>query len=562
MADVYKGLVDARGRPIEKRALLEETAAASISGVRSPITGYPGDGLNPQRVAAILREADTGNPIRFLELAETVEERDPHIVGVLGTRKRSVSQLEITVEDASSDPAHKMHAELVREWLKRDELASELFDLLDAIHKGYSFTEIIWDTSEGQWVPGRLEWRDPRWFDFALEDLRTPQMMTEGGQRLPLPGGKFIYAPMAAKSGIPTRSGLARVLSWVWMFKAFSNRDWAIFSQTYGQPIRVGRYGQGASATDKSALFRAVANVAGDMAAIIPESMKIEFVETGNVSASSDLYEKRVVHLNLEASKAVLGQTTTTDAVSGGHAVSQEHRLVQEDIERSDCRQLAAHLNRDLVKVWIDLEFGPQAAYPRLRIGRPEQKDVDSIVRNVRAMKLPVKKADMYGLLGVAQPEAGDEVITWESAQPDPHDDTSSPDSPDPNDQDGRRRAPGPPTLPPGNARQQPRPDRPLSETLHSELPPYEADARRALERIDAIVKDADAAGADALEWMLGFVGEIMADPELRDLEDLRSRLIALAPDISSRSLSMALRQAMTLAQLSGRSDLIDGFGS
>ena len=44
--------------------------------MRSPIAGYPADGLNPQRLASILREPDQGDPLRYLELAETSSERD------------------------------------------------------------------------------------------------------------------------------------------------------------------------------------------------------------------------------------------------------------------------------------------------------------------------------------------------------------------------------------------------------------------------------------------------------------------------------------------------------
>lgn len=84
MPDFFKGLIDARGRPIEKKLLVEEVAGPTLTGVRSPLSGHPGDGLNPVRLASILREAEAGNPVRYLELAETIEERDLHLVGVLG----------------------------------------------------------------------------------------------------------------------------------------------------------------------------------------------------------------------------------------------------------------------------------------------------------------------------------------------------------------------------------------------------------------------------------------------------------------------------------------------
>lgn len=550
MTQFYQGLVDARGRPIEKAALTQEIAAPTIAGVRSPLTGYPGDGLNPQRLASILKEADTGNPVRQLELAETVEERDPHILGILGTRRRSVSQLEITVEDGSDDAAHKQQAEAVRDWLKRDELTSELFDMLDAIHKGYSFTEIVWDTSMGQWRPDRLEWRDPRWFDFERHDLRTPRLIAESGERLPLPGGKFIFAPMAAKSGIPTRSGLSRVLAWVWMFKAFSNRDWAIFTQTFGQPIRIGKYGQGASEADRSALYRAVANVAGDMAAIIPDSMALEFVEAKSVASSTDLYERRVTHLDLQASKAVLGQTTTTDAVSGGHAVSQEHREVQEDIETADAKQLAAHINRDLIRPWVDLEYGPQAAYPRVRIGRPDETDVELVVNSVKTLGLPVKRSEIYAMIGVSEPEGDDIFVPASSAPPIGAGQRSG---------DGSIARPGQPL---GDPSRLPDPTagggRTPAELLNAEQQTLgEQEAARRDRLISRLGGELDA--TDATGVLLDLIGGLVADPSIRDLEDLRTRLLSIAPTLSEKSLALALRQALVVADLSGRSDLVGG---
>ena len=97
-------LLDRWGNPIERKVLTTEVAAATLGGVRSPLPGYPADGLNPLRLAQILREADAGDPLRYLELAEVIEERDLHYLGVLSTRKRSVAQIEISVEAGSDDP--------------------------------------------------------------------------------------------------------------------------------------------------------------------------------------------------------------------------------------------------------------------------------------------------------------------------------------------------------------------------------------------------------------------------------------------------------------------------
>lgn len=408
-------LLDARGVPVKPRELLREVAAPTLGGVRSPMSGYPGDGLNPVRLAAILRAADAGDGIRYLELAETVEERDPHYLGVLATRRRSVAQLELKVEAASDDARDVAQADMVRDWLTRDELSSELFDILDCIGKGVSFTEIVWARDGGRWWPERLEWRDPRWFRWDRTDLTTPLLLEESGAEVPLPPFKFVFARIAAKSGLPLRSGLARLAAWGWMFKAFTARDWAIFTQTYGQPLRLGKFGAGATEQDKETLFRAVANIAGDCAAIIPESMAIDFVEPKSLAGASDLYERRADWLDRQISKAVLGQTTSTDAIAGGHAVSREHRLVQEDIERADARTLAAILNRDLIRPWIDLEYGPQPRYPRLTLTRPDAEDTTRMAQALAQLVplgLRVQSSEVRDRMGFADPEAGAEVLT------------------------------------------------------------------------------------------------------------------------------------------------------
>lgn len=410
-------LLDHRGNPIKKTSLTQEVAVPTLAGVRQPISGYPADGLNPRRLAQLLREADDGDPERYFELAEQIEERDHHYLGVLGTRKRSVAQIDISVDAASDAPADVEMADMVREWLTRDELSDELFDILDAIGKGVSFTEIIWDTSEGQWRPERLEWRDPRWFTFHRQDLRTP--LLRGGEDgkspdCPLPGFKFIQASIKAKSGLPVRSGLARLAAWGWMFKAFTLRDWAIFVQTYGQPVRIGRYHAGASKEDKATLFRAVAQIAGDCAALIPQGMEIEFIESKNVGSGSDLYEKRADWLDRQTSKAVLGQTATTDAIAGGHAVGREHRLVQEDIETADAKAISAVLNRDLVRPWIILERGPQAKYPRIRIARPQAEDLETlanVLHKLVPLGMEVEQSEIRDKLGLSDPSPGAKLL-------------------------------------------------------------------------------------------------------------------------------------------------------
>lgn len=412
------GLLDHRGNPIRKDMLTRELAAPQLAGARSPITSYPGDGLNPVRLAQLMRAADYGNPLAFFELAEQIEERDLHYVGVLGTRKRSVSQIDITVDAASDDPKDIAMADMVRDWIDRDELSDEMFDILDAVGKGISVTEIIWDTSEGQWMPVRLERVDQRYLTFDRRDLSTPMLrggVSGTGQDEYLEPFKFIDCRIKAKSGIPVRSGLGRLQAWNWMFKAFTLRDWAIFAQTYGQPVRVGTYHPGASDGDKKTLFEAVANIAGDCAAIIPEGMKLDFIESGNVGQGSDLYEKRADWLDRQTTKAVLGQTGTTDQSGGlGDGGNKVHERVAGDIETADCKSVSAPLNRDLIRPWVTLEHGPQKRYPKVRIARPKREDLAGLTTMLTALVplgLEVEQSQIRDKFGITEPAAGAKLL-------------------------------------------------------------------------------------------------------------------------------------------------------
>lgn len=535
-------LIDQWGRPVRRSQLKREVAGPTLTGVRSPLSSYPGDGLDPRRLANILREADEGYPERQLDLAEIMEERDLHYLGVLSTRKRSVTQLDITVEDAGATPLDKEIAQEVRDWLLRDELSEEMFDILDAIGKGYSFTEIIWDESMRQWSPVRLERRDPRWFRFDMRDLTTPILIGESGQDEPLPAYKFIHARVQAKSGITPRSGICRAVTWAYLFKAYTLRDWAIFTQTYGQPLRVGKYPAGASEEDRDTLFRAVANIAGDCAAIMPEGMMIEFVETGNVGASVDLYEKRADWYDRQVSKAVLGQTATTDAEVGGLGSGKEHRLVQEDIERADAKALAAVLNRDLIRPWVDLNHPGLGRYPRIVIARPEAEDLEAWMRTVGDAidhGLPVAEEDVYAKLGLRQPKAGARILR-------PAGQNAPQMPPQPGGRDGMPAESGikPPfnTLAalPGSEGAETAQDAPAGRTAPLDL---------AAETL------AEEAGP-AVEAMLARIEAMIA--AAGSLEELREMLLSGFGDLSSDDLARVLGQAFSAMHLAGIAEVVE----
>jgi phage gp29-like protein len=393
------------GQPFNRQRLLVEQAAPSLTSVRQIVSGHPADGLDPIRLGRLLRDAETGNATAYLELAEQMEERDLHYLGVIGKRKRAVCQLDFTVVDAGKDAVSKQAGDLIRRFLGRLELQDEIFDILDATGKGFSVTEILWDTSGGPWLPKKLKHRDPRWFHHSLEDGETLEMWDNDGFK-PLPPYQFIHHVTKAKSGLPIRGGLARAVAWAYLFKNFDIKSWVVFAEAYGHPLRVGKYGLGSSAEDRAALLKALRNIASDAAAMIPASMEIEFVEA-KMSGNVELFERMADWFDRQVSKAVLGNTGTTDAIAGGHAVGKVHKQVEEDIERSDAKSLEATLNRDLVRAIVDLNLGPQAAYPLLRIVVEDQEDMVQFANAIGPMidrGLAVDQDEVRKRLGISEP--------------------------------------------------------------------------------------------------------------------------------------------------------------
>jgi phage gp29-like protein len=411
------GLLDQFGKPIPREqiaALKQEISPVGGQYARPPYTGDIAWGINPQRLGAIVKAAKNGSSYEWFVLAEEIEEHFPHYATVLGKRKRQVVQMPITVAAADEkNPEYRKHAEFVRDWIKTGVLQLALFDMVDAIGKGFSVQEIIWEQEPGISRPARLAYRPQRFFEFSYEDGNTLWLRSEKGLE-PLQDHKFLVHRHPYKSGNTVRAGLTMPVAFLWCYASFTLKDWALFVQAYGLPIRVGKYGPGASDDDKRVLWRAVSSIAGDVAAIIPESMTMEFVTHSDKAAGAVLYEKRMDWLNREVSKLVLGGTAGTEAIAGGHAVGREHRAGEDDVEKFDAFLLNVTINRQLVAPMIAFTFGPQKEYPTITIGRPNEipiKDVVEAVADLGSMGLKVKASEIRERLGLSKPEDGDEVV-------------------------------------------------------------------------------------------------------------------------------------------------------
>ena len=411
-------IVDKNGRSISsKRPIQREIAAPAIYDKYST---YPSNGLTPVKLAAIFKEADTGDVYRQMELFEEMEEKDPHLFSQMQTRKNSVTGLDFEILPFSDDERDKSIAEFVSDAIFNLESIEDIFmDLLDAIGKGFAVSEILWGIENNNVFIKDIKSRHQK--KFLWDEHDTMKVSTqEEPQGIPLPANKFIIHKYKARSGHPSKAGVLRVVAWMYLFKNYDIKDWVSFCEVFGMPLRLGKYNAGTSEEDKEALIRALVQLGSDAAGIIPDSTEIEFIEASKTT-SINVYEALANFCNKEMSKAILGQTLTSDiGSSGSFAASKTHSEVRQDLVEADCKALAQTLRRDLIKPLVLFNFGTTARLPHIKFHCEPPEDQEKSAKTysvlIKDVGLPVAEEHVYEKFGIPKPEAGQRVLSPASA--------------------------------------------------------------------------------------------------------------------------------------------------
>lgn len=379
---------------------------------------YPSEGLTPQKLARIFKEADSGDVLSQMELFEEMEEKDTHLFSQLQTRKNAVTGLDYEIKEASAEENDKKIAEFVREQFQSFENFEDVMtDLLDAIGKGISFIEIIWDIKEGKFIVKDLKYIHPKNFFWDYEDnlkIRTD----DNPSGINVPENKFIIHKYKAKSGHPSRAGVLRITAWMYLFKNYTLKDWVSFLEVYGMPLRIGKYDQSASEDDKKALMEALISLGTDAAGIYPTNTEIELKESSKQS-SAEIYEKLARFCDEQMSKCILGQTLTSDSGGGSYAQSKTHNEVRHDLTAADCKALASTIRRDLISPLVKFNFGENAKIPYIAFDFEESEDlvqtanVYDVLINKIGIKIPMEF--LYRKFKIPKPEKDEDIAEGES---------------------------------------------------------------------------------------------------------------------------------------------------
>lgn len=388
----------------------------AVSQVTDKYSEYPSNGLTPVRLAQILQEADAGDVLRQMELFEEMEEKDPHLFSQLQTRKNAVTGLDFEIIPFSDDPRDKQIADFIEEQINGIESFEDVeTDLLDAIGKGFAVSEIMWGYDEGHVVVKEIKSRHQKRFFWDSIDDSFKVRTKDAPEGVLLPGTKFIVHKYKARSGHTSRAGILRVVAWMYLFKNYDLKDWVSFAEVYGLPLRLGKYAPGASEADKLALMQALIQIGADAAGIIPDGTTIDFINTEKTS-SSDLYERLARYCDEQISKAVLGQTLTSDSGGGSYAQSKTHNDVRHDLTVADCKALASTLRRDLIRPLCIFNFGEDKRIPHIRFDCEESEDLTQTAEIlgvlIEKVGLRVPTRFIYKKFSIPEPEDDEEIAT------------------------------------------------------------------------------------------------------------------------------------------------------
>ncbi len=274
------------------------------------------------------------------------------------------------------EPLDKEIADFIEEQLNGIESFEDVEnDLLDAIGKGFAVSKILWGYDEGHVVVQDIKTRHQKRFFWDTLDDSFKVRTKDAPEGILLPANKFIVHKYKARSGHTSRAGILRVVAWMYLFKNYDLKDWASFAEIYGLPLRLGKtHRERATATRRRSCKPSSRSAPTRRAS--SRTARASTSSPRRRPPSSDLYERLARYCDEQISKAILGQTLTSDSGGGSYAQSKTHNDVRHDLTVADCKALASTLRRDLIRPLCIFNFGEDKRIPYIRFDCEESEDL------------------------------------------------------------------------------------------------------------------------------------------------------------------------------------------
>lgn len=347
-------------------------------------------GLDLSQYKAAIRAAENMDYSRRTRLYDMYEDAmtDTHMVSVVSKRKNAILSSQITFL-RNGLPDDRINDNIRSPWFHQF-----VADILDA--QLWGFTLVQFTTGKDGYVD---YFNVPRkHVDPQLRMIRHYQSDMTG-----VPFGE--YGGLLLIEG-GTRLGLlASCLPWV-IRKNGTIGDWCQFSELFGMPIRDYAY----DASDERARARVMADAMSQGSGSVyihQDSTRLSFIEAGNKTGSADVYDRLVRVCNAEMSKAILGNTLTTETSdTGTQALGTVHRKEEEGFARADKQLVLKVLNYDMTEIFLAMGLdtrGGEFVYNDISQVSPiEKANLFRVARN--ELGLPIDDDYIYRELGIEKP--------------------------------------------------------------------------------------------------------------------------------------------------------------
>lgn len=270
---------------------------------------------------------------------------DPHVFACIQSRKSGITskKWQLEVGNSSDDVLN-----FVEEVFDRLDITDILNGILDAPFYGYQPMEIMWELKDGLIMPYDVVAKPPEWFNFDSDgELCLRKFGETKGSKLPQSDMKFLLPRSYPTYFNPYGEAVFARIFWSVVFKKGGLKFWATFTEKYGMPFIVGTYNKGQAPDEVDSLADMLENMVQDAVAVIPNDSSVEIKEATAKSSSSNIYQDFLACCDANISKAILGQTLTTEAGnSGSYALGNVHNEVRQDIIMSDVRICEEVLNK------------------------------------------------------------------------------------------------------------------------------------------------------------------------------------------------------------------------
>lgn len=390
------------------------------------ISDHPSNKITPAKLKSLFDDAERGDIQAQHELFMDIEEQDGDIAANMATRKRAILTLDwrIAVPRNATSAEQDYQKEVDEYFYQFAELENLLVDLMDAVGHGFSALEIDWQFVQGKWRPNAFIHRPQSWFKLDKEDhllLKTPDNY-EGEPLRPLGWVVHIHKSRSIQLA---RQGLYRTLAWHYMFKHYAVHDFAEFLELYGMPIRIGKYGAGATNEEKRTLLRALAQIGHNAAGIMPESMEVELHNAANGSATNNPFLQMIEWCRTEIARLILGQTLTSgaDGKSSTNALGKVHNEVRRDLLIADAKQIAQTISKQIILPYLQLNFDPsidESRCPRFEFDTAEYEDLEKFAKalpNLVNIGVAVPESWVREKLGIPEAQEGEAILKALSVQ-------------------------------------------------------------------------------------------------------------------------------------------------